>query len=217
MTDLEELPEPNALRDDVDYLLAMLEPELAEGRAAAIAASTTKSSAASPSGFASTSAHVWHNLSRFEAGKAWDELTTWVDWLADRYQLDDTLPACWYRHGAIVDELDALRAAWNVAYLGPNARLGDPAEWLKILAATMTRIHAWDRYGCAAGTHHEDDVQPQDKQAHQRRQAYLHADIQVRGNPSTGTHENESETTALSDEETALPSPHAATNSRSAP
>jgi hypothetical protein len=191
MTDLQELPEPDALRDDVDYLLAMLEPELAEGRAAAIAASTPRSTAASLGGFASTSAHVWRNLSRFEAGKAWDELTTWVDWLVDRYQLDDTLPACWYRHGAIVDELDALRAAWNVAYLGPNARLGDPAEWLKILALTLTHIHAWDRYGCAAGTHHEDAAGSVDHRTRNTRTAYLQADLAVRANPALETQQTE--------------------------
>jgi hypothetical protein len=194
MTDLQDLPEPDALRDDVDYLLAMLEPELTEGRGARIAASTPTSTTAGPGGFASTRAYVWHRLSRSEAGKAWDELTTWVDWFVDRYQLDDTLPACWYRHGAIVDELDALRAAWNSAYYAANARPSDPVEWLKNLAQTVTRIRAWDRYGCAAGTHHDDLPAMSDQHAREVRGAHLAED--VHGRSRTAGHE---QTTTNSD------------------
>jgi hypothetical protein len=35
------------------------------------------------------------------------ELVAWVSWLVERCELD--IPACWPQHGAILEELDALR------------------------------------------------------------------------------------------------------------
>lgn len=45
----------------------------------------------------------------------WQELTIWVDWLIARYGLDELLPPCWIRHGAMVEELTALYAGWYTA------------------------------------------------------------------------------------------------------
>jgi hypothetical protein len=45
-----------------------------------------------------------------------------VDWLIERYQPHDIVASCWYRHGAMVSELDSLHAAWQAAYLDPAGR-----------------------------------------------------------------------------------------------
>jgi hypothetical protein len=135
---------------------------------------------------------VWHSLTGAEAAAAWTALTTWVDWLTARYQLDDTLPACWYTHGAIVDELDALRAAWTGAYLNPNAAADAAASWLELLARTAARIRDWDRYGCAAGTHQPDAPPSPDPAPRERRHEYLHSDVEARARLAepTGTGSN---------------------------
>ena len=49
------------------------------------------------------------------------ELTNWVDWLRWRFALDHrTLPDCWAKHGAIVEELSALFTAWQASYAFSN-------------------------------------------------------------------------------------------------
>jgi hypothetical protein len=104
-----------------------------------------------------------------------------VDWLVDRYSLDDTLAGCWYRHGAIVDELDALRASWTAAYLDPAARPTDSAYWFDLLHRTLDRIRDWDRYGCAAGTHHDDSSPSSEpREARQSRDQFVFADVNAR-------------------------------------
>jgi hypothetical protein len=123
---------------------------------------------------------AWHTLTSRETGHAWDALTEWVDWLLDRYSLDDTIPVCWYRHGAMTDELDALRGAWVAAYLDPNAKPIDAAFWHDLLDRTLTRLRSWDRYGCSSGTHHDDTPTPADPAARQARTDHLHRDIDSR-------------------------------------
>jgi hypothetical protein len=127
--------------------------------------------------------HAWHALTRREAAGAWTTLTTWVDWLTDRYQLTDTLPGCWYRHGALIEELDALRAAWTNAYLTAKPPSAEAATWHQHLARTLARIHGWDRYGCASGTHRDDLPLPTDEPGRAARDAYLSADIHTHTDP----------------------------------
>lgn len=180
MTDLHRLEAELAqLREDLDYLTALVEPGLPDP--AVPPASTPSPFDVSPAASPSRSgAHVWHTLTVTEAARAWQVLTGWVDWLTDRYHLEDTLPDCWYRHGAMVDELDALRAAWTAAYIDPHARPQDPAYWLELLDRTLSRLRAWDRYGCTAGTHHDDTHPSPDDTVHRQREAYLFADIDER-------------------------------------
>lgn len=40
-----------------------------------------------------------------------EDLVAWVQWLVARYELDN-VPDCWTQHGALVEELDALRIGW---------------------------------------------------------------------------------------------------------
>jgi hypothetical protein len=187
MTDLNQLAHDVAeLRGAVDYLTILAEPGLSSPNAAATtrisgAAFMTPGLATTPPA-GPTAAHVWHSLTPADAARAWDVLTTWVDWLIDRYSLDDTVPACWYAHGAIVEELDALRAGWDGAYLDPNARM-DPAYWHEVLSKTLTRIREWDRYGCAAGTHHDEapgTPHDQVRQARETRTRRLQTDTHTR-------------------------------------
>jgi hypothetical protein len=155
MTDFRQVTaDLTELREDVDYLLVLLEHNLA---GPTIPEGTSPSmSPAATAGPRAGSAHIWHNLTAGEAARAWETLTGWVDWLIDRYALDDTIPDCWYRHSPMVDELDALRAAWTAAYLDPAAQPTEAGHWLDRLQRTLERLRAWDRYGCAAGTHHEE-------------------------------------------------------------
>lgn len=183
MTDLRRLAaDLEDLRGDVDSLNALAEHALVN---ATPVPTTTNNPYLAPSTARTRAggAHVWHSLTRTEAADAWTTLTTWVDWLLDRYHLEDTLPACWYRHGALVDELDALRAAWTGAYLNPKPHPAEAATWHQHLDRALTRIRDWDRYGCASGTHRDDIPSPTDEQASEARLAYLHADLQARSGP----------------------------------
>jgi hypothetical protein len=195
MTELRQVAADLAqLREDLDYLLLLLEPSLAGAAASTVnpAASTAPTSGV---------AHVWRTLTPTEAAHAWDSLTGWVDWLVDRYSLDDTLPGCWYRHGPMVDELDALRASWVAAYLEPAARPTDSAYWLDLLHRTLDRIVDWDRYGCAAGTHH-DDSSPSSDPRHDRqvRDDFVFADVNAR---AAARHRQTARSAASSNDESA--------------
>ncbi|HWA66464.1 MAG TPA: hypothetical protein VG899_08865 [Mycobacteriales bacterium] len=183
MTDLERLAADLAeLREDVDYLASIVEPGLVAAPPNSAPAPPPLPSVeggveaqASRAGIA----HVWHTLAPDEADLASAALAKWVDWLSARYTLDDTIPTCWYRHGAMVDELDALRAAWTAAYLDPHARPIDATYWLESLDRAVMRLHIWDRYGCTAGTH-QDDTTGATRSASGSRASHLNTDIDTR-------------------------------------
>src|SRR4051812_43688971 len=54
----------------------------------------------------------------------WPALTAWVDWPAGRDELCEVRPACWYRHGALLEELSAPDRAWHGAYFGRTGQAG---------------------------------------------------------------------------------------------
>jgi hypothetical protein len=177
MTDLAQLSRDlDLLREDVDYLVALNESRLMEPEASPVATGPESDGGA---------AHVWQELDAREAAAAWQVLTEWVDWLVGRYALDDTLPNCWYRHGALIDELDALRAAWRGAYLAPQARLIDPSYWHELLTRTLIRIRDWDRYGCVAGTHADEAPASGCRSVDDARADHLRADVQARADSRT--------------------------------
>src|SRR2546426_7833295 len=62
----------------------------------------------------------WDSMNREQASVAWQQLTAWVDWLMQSYELHEDIPQCWYRHHAILEELHALCLAWQ----GANADRG---------------------------------------------------------------------------------------------
>jgi hypothetical protein len=175
MTDLRQLTDDlDQLREELDWLISLVEPDL--DPTTGVLAGPPVPGVGAPAGRAGR-ANAWHTLTPSEAGHAWKALTEWVDWLLDRYCLDDTIPACWYRHGAMTDELDALRAAWVAAYLDPHAKPLDGAVWHDLLDRALTRLRNWDRYGCSAGTHHDDTPTPVDPADRQARTDHLHRQI----------------------------------------
>lgn len=173
MTEVPDLQAELArLRDDVDDLLAVSDLD-SSGVPAGPSPQTAKDQSRDL-------AHVWYALTAKQAADAWEVLTAWVDWLIARYGLDEAVPACWYRHGAFVDELDALRAAWTDAYLSPSASPSDACRWLAHLAGSTARIREWDRYGCAAGAHHDDDPLTFSSAALDDRLTFVQADVAAR-------------------------------------
>lgn len=119
----------------------------------------------------------WDQLDDTAARTAWHELTTWVDWLTNRYLLEDTIPSCWYDHGPIVEELTALHLAWTGAYTSAQAHPGEPAHWHDQLQRTLGRIRSWDRHGCTSGRHEPDVGTTLDPSAHARRETGITADV----------------------------------------
>lgn len=178
MTDLGQLKATVVqLREDVDYLMAVVETGSHDGIATVPGSAGPNSPGSAPQ----LAANVWHTLTSTEAANAWTALTNWVDWLTGRYQLGDTIPDCWYQHGAMVEELEALRSAWVGAYVDPTAGSADPAQWHDFLSRTTNRIHEWDRYGCAAGTHHDDARREPDEALRFAREEHVYLDVHRRG------------------------------------
>lgn len=122
----------------------------------------------------------WRNMSAAHADIAWNILAEFVDWLVARYELDDTLPECWYRHGPLVEELNALQFLWTAAYTNPHAKAIEPAQFHTVLGQVLVRLRGWNRYGCAAGTHHDSQSVGPDEAALAERERYIQADIQHR-------------------------------------
>ncbi len=118
----------------------------------------------------------WAALDVHAAAEQWDLLTDWTHWLRQRYQLQESIPACWYAHSPMVEELSALRTAWAGAYLAPDAQLGDPLGWHDALDRATYRIRQWDRNGCRDGTHRPDMKVPDDTDDAHRQRA-IHADL----------------------------------------
>lgn len=72
-----------------------------------------------------------------------DELGIWVDWLRDRYGLrPHEIPTCWEHHGALVEELSALRTAWLSAF-ACDAPPGDPLRWHEAFDRARRRLCSW--------------------------------------------------------------------------
>lgn len=118
----------------------------------------------------------WAALDVQQAAEQWSLLVDWTDWLRDRYQLHERIPACWYAHGPLIEELSALRSAWLGALLDPHARLDDPARWHEQLEHCLERIREWDRSGCSDGTHRPDQPIADDTD-HSHRERSIHADL----------------------------------------
>ncbi len=96
----------------------------------------------------------WPALTIEEHGEQLADLTDWVDWMTERYRLDHrTIPPCWPEHGDLVEELSALRTAWQYAY-AHTARGDAPLDWHGGFAASRQRLADWvARAGCRAKEH----------------------------------------------------------------
>jgi hypothetical protein len=101
----------------------------------------------------------WRALSPHEYEEQLEALDDWTAWLASRYALDHrTIPPCWPEHGALLEELSALRTAWLTAFAVTSA--GDaPLAWHTHFAAGRQRLTDWvSRTGCRAGEHRPDSA-----------------------------------------------------------
>ena len=95
----------------------------------------------------------WADLDRDAAAQVWAWLIDWVGWAIDRYQLAEEVPACWYQHPPLIEELTGLAAAWHTAY-DDAAPADGPLLWHERFARARLRLRDWDDYtGCRNGTH----------------------------------------------------------------
>lgn len=131
----------------------------------------------------------WQQMPLALAAHAWPQLIAWVDALIDRYELHEQLPACWYRHGAMVEELNALHVAWIGAYVGFHALPTAATDWHDYLERVLGRIRGWDIRGCASGQHRDAPPPPVDPRIAIDRAGYVEADLQQRAElEPTGVH-----------------------------
>jgi hypothetical protein len=84
------------------------------------------------------------------------EMVEWVTWLTRRYDLDRrTIPECWDKHGALVEELSALRSSWQLAF-SRTAPKDAPLTWHSGFAQARARLADWAaRAGCRPGRHQQ--------------------------------------------------------------
>jgi hypothetical protein len=102
----------------------------------------------------------WKLLDHITAGREWRALAEWVRWLAIRYNLaPKTIPACWYRHGALVEELSALRTGWLAAFT-PDAPGGTLLDWHTMFWGTRDRLQQTVRLAACISEHRDDQPAP---------------------------------------------------------
>jgi hypothetical protein len=109
---------------------------------------------------------VWSDLDERATRTEWRLLGNWVDTLLSRHPMHRrALRPCWRAHTDVVDELCALRVAWQAAYRSPDPYPTAAVDWMtRWLPATMARIdHEFTHTGCKAGSqpeHNDPDAHP---------------------------------------------------------
>ena len=103
----------------------------------------------------------WRELDDETARDVWIDLRGWVEWFTVRYDISATVvPDCWWRHGALVEELSALRGAHRALFDAADTGLG-PIGWHERLPAAKQRLkEASAPLGCTTGQH--QDKKPRD-------------------------------------------------------
>lgn len=82
----------------------------------------------------------WRELLAEDAPAAWSDLRDWVEWIIHRYAVPDlVIPDCWWQHGAIVEELSALHAAWVASYDTTDSGYG-PIGWHERWSVAKDRL-----------------------------------------------------------------------------
>jgi len=93
----------------------------------------------------------WRDLTPAEEAYALAELTTWLVWAQERYDVPgNILPPCWKDHPWLVEELSALHVAWLVCFDPQDSGLG-PLQWLERFHQTKERIKPRSR--CTETSH----------------------------------------------------------------
>lgn len=99
----------------------------------------------------------WRTMTDAEAQATWEALRDWVEWFAPRYNLMRSIvPACWFMHGQLVEELSALHCAHRAAF-DPSDNGNGPVGWHERLAAAMPRLRE-AYYGTCSEGHSERPV-----------------------------------------------------------
>ena len=94
---------------------------------------------------------------RRDAAVAGQELVTWVQWLVTRYELNN-IPECWTKHGALVEELDALRIGW-LDTIGKGQRGLAATQWHDYFSRALERFdRRWRALNCEDA--HRDTTLP---------------------------------------------------------
>jgi len=93
----------------------------------------------------------WRDLPDEQAREHWIALRDWVQWVTTRYDVPVALvPPCWWKHGALVEELSALHTAWNASFDRTDAGFG-PVGWHERWALAPARLRAAYSGSCSSG------------------------------------------------------------------
>ncbi|MCR2764995.1 hypothetical protein NQ152_15930 [Microbacterium sp. zg.B48] len=93
----------------------------------------------------------WRHLSDADARAVWGELRGWVEWFIIRYRVpESTVPACWWKHGQLVEELSALHTAHTAAFDTSDTGFG-PIGWHERLSLALPRLTRAYAGGCSNG------------------------------------------------------------------
>ncbi|GAA1713422.1 hypothetical protein GCM10009745_72160 [Kribbella yunnanensis] len=98
----------------------------------------------------------WRDLDADAANEELERLGEWVVWFAGRYGLDHkAIPPCWNKHGAVVEEISALRTFWESCFqddAGPT----EPLAFHRDLTLAVRRLRDWTSLlGCTRIVHRE--------------------------------------------------------------
>ncbi|WP_416969397.1 hypothetical protein [Streptomyces sp. 4F14] len=97
----------------------------------------------------------WHELDPGQHAELWPQFVAWVIWAADRYELTtDQLPRqCWWKHGAVVEELTALWTSHESAYASGEDGGSAPYLWQDAVARALERMGRFWLGACRNGQH----------------------------------------------------------------
>jgi len=98
----------------------------------------------------------WRYLDDSNTAEELDRLKAWVDWVTSRYNLDHkVVPPCWAAHGAVVEELSALRTLWEACFQ-EDAAASDPVAFHRDLTLALRRLREWTSLlGCTRTVHRD--------------------------------------------------------------
>jgi hypothetical protein len=98
----------------------------------------------------------WRDVDTFTAAEELERLAEWISWIAARYDLDHkVIPACWAKHGALVEELSALRTFWESCFQD-DAGPSEPLAFHRDLTLALRRLRDWTALlGCTRTAHRE--------------------------------------------------------------
>ncbi len=93
----------------------------------------------------------WRTMTDQQARDEWSALRDWVEWVTVRYDIPLSLiPTCWWKHGALVEELSALHSAHRAAFHSMDNGNG-PITWHQHFANAIPRLRNAYNGGCSEG------------------------------------------------------------------